>query len=497
MDRIGTWGFGPHPWASVNRTRAFYARALGASFELVDLDTVPPGEPTLPVDAILSFDSARWHAEPRPAGTPIVLAMHGGPVVDHPRLRALLPRLRTHDALLVNCAADEAIVGDLCQPPGPAVVRLPLPVDTERFTPFDRGDCRRELELPACDHVVGLVCRLVPQKNLHLFLRAFAQIRARLAPRRVVALVIGRFHEHQPLLDYWCAGGSNRYRAHIAELVTGLGIADDLVCIPGGIDDDELAVAYGAMDVLLHPTSSIDENFGYVPVEAMACGVPVVGSAYGGLKDTVIPGHTGALMPTWITRSGIRIDLDAGVEAVVAMLADAERHARISTAAAERAASAHGEEVCGEILRQAFRDAIARRADGSGAALVTTPAPTPQAPAGLLPATQPPWEAFVEPVARYVSHPVPRITDACGLRWAAPLHRDDEGRLRLHDPAWPAALPASLEGDPLLEACARTVRADALAQPGSERWALLQALVDDGLLLVTTAVAQAREGAAA
>ena len=40
--RIGTWGFGPHPWVSVERTRRFYARALASEFELVDLDAVPP-----------------------------------------------------------------------------------------------------------------------------------------------------------------------------------------------------------------------------------------------------------------------------------------------------------------------------------------------------------------------------------------------------------------------------------------------------------------------
>jgi glycosyltransferase involved in cell wall biosynthesis len=46
--------------------------------------------------------------------------------------------------------------------------------------------------------------------------------------------------------------------------------------------------------------------------EAQACGVPVVCTAWGGLKDVICEGETGYLMDAVMTKHGIRVDWAAG-----------------------------------------------------------------------------------------------------------------------------------------------------------------------------------------
>ncbi len=71
------------------------------------------------------------------------------------------------------------------------------------------------------------------------------------------------------------------------------------------------------------------EPFGIVPLEAMACGVPVVASAVGGLLDTVVDGRTGSLVPPK--------DPESTANAVRRILADVELRADYSRNALERA----------------------------------------------------------------------------------------------------------------------------------------------------------------
>jgi glycosyltransferase involved in cell wall biosynthesis/phosphoheptose isomerase len=76
------------------------------------------------------------------------------------------------------------------------------------------------------------------------------------------------------------------------------------------------------------------EPFGIVPLEAMACGIPVIASSVGGQVDTVVDGVTGVHVPP---RSPDRL-----AEALGELLSDPERRRSLGAAAARHARSRYG-----------------------------------------------------------------------------------------------------------------------------------------------------------
>jgi len=70
---------------------------------------------------------------------------------------------------------------------------------------------------------------------------------------------------------------------------------EDQVIFAGRKDRKELRLYYAAADVFV--TTPWYEPFGITPLEAMACGIPVIGANVGGIKHTVVDGKTGFLVP--------------------------------------------------------------------------------------------------------------------------------------------------------------------------------------------------------
>ncbi len=127
----------------------------------------------------------------------------------------------------------------------------------------------RELEIPSfADRDFLVVARLVPKKNLGFAIRAFAGWRKQRRHNRRLRLI-----------------GYGELEVELKHLVTELGVQDDVDFV-GTLDARQVAQAMKQALCLILP--STEEQFGFVVVEALAQGLPVLVSVNAGAVDELI-----------------------------------------------------------------------------------------------------------------------------------------------------------------------------------------------------------------
>jgi glycosyltransferase involved in cell wall biosynthesis len=119
--------------------------------------------------------------------------------------------------------------------------------------------------------------------------------------------------------------GDGPYRPELEKYADGLGLGDAIE-FTGFLSGEELVEMLNRAHLLFNPSPK--EGWGLTVVEANACGVPVVASDRPGLKDSVIDGVTGFLVPYG--------DSTAFGENAVRLLTDGQLWKRMSAAAIER-----------------------------------------------------------------------------------------------------------------------------------------------------------------
>jgi glycosyltransferase involved in cell wall biosynthesis len=133
-------------------------------------------------------------------------------------------------------------------------------------------------------------------------------------------------------------------------LAERLGVADRVV-LRGRVEREAMPALFRSADAVV--CVPWYEPFGIVPLEAMACGVPVVASAVGGQTDSVVHGVTGVHVPPR--------DPSALAAALRSLLADPERRAELGEAGARRARERYGFDRIARATRDVYSGVVARQ----------------------------------------------------------------------------------------------------------------------------------------
>ena len=182
-------------------------------------------------------------------------------------------------------------------------------IDAETFhPPGDRRALRRALGLSE-GFTIGCFGRIRHQKGTDVFVEAMLEV----LPHHpgASALVMGR-----------ATGKHRSFLQFLREKVARAGLEDRILFLPEA-PVDAMPQWYQALDLFVAPQRR--EGFGVTPLEAMACGVPVIATTAGAFDELVVEGKTGCLVSPG--------DVAEMHQAVSSVLASPDTHRRWSAAA--------------------------------------------------------------------------------------------------------------------------------------------------------------------
>ncbi len=161
-----------------------------------------------------------------------------------------------------------------------------LGVDELLFQPQPPPELAAQLGIQPDEFVVGFAGRFVPEKGLYTLCQAL--------------LEIGQSHKWK-----WLLLGRGALKQQLSEQATAAGFSDRLIWVES-VPHVEVARYINLMDTLVLPSETTQkfstltatgwkEQFGHVLIEAMAAGVPVIGSDSGEIPHVI--GNAGLVFP--------------------------------------------------------------------------------------------------------------------------------------------------------------------------------------------------------
>lgn len=191
------------------------------------------------------------------------------------------------DQIIAECPQDRDDLVNYYHAAADKITIIPCGFSKNEFYPISKVQARKLLGLDPDEKIVLQLGRMVPRKGIDNVIRAMGKLRTSFSSSTCRLLIVG--------------GDTDRPNpAESPELTRLMAIAAEeqvaqTVTFAGRKNRDILKYYYAAADVFV--TTPWYEPFGITPLEAMACGTPVIGSEVGGIKYSVKDGYNGFLVP--------------------------------------------------------------------------------------------------------------------------------------------------------------------------------------------------------
>ncbi len=153
---------------------------------------------------------------------------------------------------------------------------IPHWADRDWFRVMPKAEARRRLAWPSCEPVLFTVRQLRHRYGIDTAIQAAAPLAK-----------AGRCHFY--------VGGSGEEAPDLERLVRTLGVSGRVKLL-GRLSDEDLRLAYQAADLFVLPTRAL-ECFGLIIFEALACGLPVVGTRVGAIPENLAPIVPNCIVP--------------------------------------------------------------------------------------------------------------------------------------------------------------------------------------------------------
>jgi glycosyltransferase involved in cell wall biosynthesis len=164
--------------------------------------------------------------------------------------------------------------------PGGANEKIFYPPESKRI----KKDIRKKLKLSDDTFYIISSRRLIPRTGVDLLIRAFKKLKSVESPSAEVP--------HTKLIITGKGESENFLKALAAEL----NVSNDII-FTGYVSEEELSLYYRASDLYVIPTRFL-EGFGLSTVEAMASGLPVIGTEIGGTSEILSEISSDLLIPS-------------------------------------------------------------------------------------------------------------------------------------------------------------------------------------------------------